>query len=102
MLVHLRRTDNIHFHALLRSWIFEDELSTLGNAFGKNNHGPTSAHRVSKSLDGLGVFGKVDDHGHTQENTLRAAALFRGRLPRYRGTHRAYRTGFRVRRRFHV
>jgi hypothetical protein len=57
---------------------------------------------VSKSLDWLGVFGKVGDHGHTQENTLRAAALFRGRLPRLDGAHRAYRTGFRVRRRIHV
>ncbi len=102
LLVHLRRTYNIHFHALLCSWIFEGELSALGDAFGKNNHGPAGAHRVSKSLYWLGVFGKVDDHGHTQENTLRAPALFRRRLPRLDGAHRAYRTRFRVRRRLHV
>src|ERR1700687_2558217 len=102
LLVHLRRANNIHFHALLRSWIFEGELSALGDAFGKNNHGPAGANGVSKSFDRLGVFGKVGDHGHTQENTLRAAALFGGRLPSYCGTHPADRAGFRVRRRFHV
>ncbi len=35
-LIHLRRTDNIHLDALLRSWIFENELGALGQSLGKN------------------------------------------------------------------
>src|ERR1700676_504440 len=73
LLVHLRRTDNIHFHALLRSWIFEGELSALGNAFGKNNHGPAGAHRVSKSLDRLWGFWWGGGDGGTEERKQRAA-----------------------------
>src|SRR6202045_5319515 len=58
---------------------------------------------MSKSLDGLRVCGDVDEHRHTQENALGAAALFGRWLARRQGgTHATYRTGFRVRRRFHV
>src|SRR5260370_32913841 len=87
---------------MMRFCIFEDELGALGNALGKYDHGAGGADRVRKTMDRLWLFGKVDDHGHTQENTLRATALFGSWLPRHRGTHGAYRTGFRVRRRFHV
>ncbi len=57
---------------------------------------PSGRMSVSKSLDSLGVFGNVDDHGHPQQNTLGAAALLSGRLPRQRGTHRLSRRRFRI------
>src|SRR5712691_2885663 len=102
-LIHLRRTDHGHLDALLRFWIFQSELGALGKAFGKNDHAASSADRMSKSLDRLGVFGDVDEHGHAQENALGAAPLLRGWLARRQGrVHATYRTGFRVRRRFYV
>src|SRR5260370_37271265 len=96
-MVHLWGTNHVHFDALLRFRIFEDELSTLWNTLAKNDHGAGCAHCVSKPLDSLGVIRDVDEHGHLEENALRAAALFSGRLPRRGGAHASHRTGVCVR-----
>jgi hypothetical protein len=105
-LIHLRRTDHIHFDLLLRSWIFECELRALGNSFAKNDHRAGRADRMRKSLDGLGIIGHVYQHRHPQEHALRAPPLFGSRLPRRRcGTyaaHAADRSRSRVRRRLQV
>jgi hypothetical protein len=101
-LIHLRRTDDVDLDALLRFWVFDNELGALGQAFGKNDHGAGGADGVREAVDGFRFASEVNDNGHTQQDALGAAALFGGGLPGQRGAHSGSCAGFRVVRRFHV
>src|SRR5207249_9563807 len=86
--------------------IFQSELGALRNALFENDHPARSAHRVSEPLDALGIIGDVDHDWHSQQNALRAAPFFGGRLSCQTGAYASrprsgYRSGFRVRRRLH-
>src|SRR5260370_6982475 len=91
-LIHLRRSNHAHLDALLRFGIFENELGALVKALGKDDHRAGSAHCMRKSLERLGALGHVGEHGHPQQDTLGAAALFCGGLPRMARTSASYLT----------
>src|SRR5215472_17314846 len=78
--VQLRRPHDVHFDFLLRALILEDELCSCFETLAKDNHAAGSADSVGGPFDGFVPALQVNQDGNTQEDALRAPALFRRRL----------------------
>src|ERR1700682_3341689 len=73
----LRGTDDLGGYLNLGLGVLNDHFGAFWQGFGKNHHRAAGTDGVGVALEGL-LAGDVNENGNTQQDALRATALFRG------------------------
>lgn len=76
--IELGRTHDVRFDFFLGLGIFDGELGAVGQALGQDDHGAIGADGVGDTVKRVGFARDVHEHGHPEEDTLGATALFIG------------------------
>ncbi len=89
----LRRTKNFGFDLDPDLGVLEDDLGSIRNRIGKDQHGAGGADRVSNAIEGGRLPDDVHEDTNPEQGTLSAAPLFGGRRARRNDFGRGRRPG---------
>ncbi len=78
----LRRTKNFGFDLYPDLGVFEDDLGSIRNRLGKDEHGAGGADRMSNAIERGLLSDDVHEDANPEQGTLSAAPLFGGRRAR--------------------